>query len=169
MVETATSKPIQVDIFPRRLLQPETAERVLNAIDKVPGVIRILIHGKNLPMKVTCGPGTGTDVDHPDRRIIQVGDQAFELTVIVGRIVVEIEDRTVKERLRKAVEEVLPFPFEFREGFFIKRRPTLVDYAKYGFKSRTDETINLEDERLLGMTDPKAKDKDKICIIKDRE
>lgn len=51
MVKTAsvTGKPIQIKIFPQRLLQPETAERLLNEIDHVNGVIRMLIGGKNLP------------------------------------------------------------------------------------------------------------------------
>ena len=85
----APDKPIQVRIFPSRLLQPETAEKVLNEIDCVSGVIRMLINGKNLPRKVTCGPGTGSDVNHPDRKVIHVGDCALELHIIVGEILVE--------------------------------------------------------------------------------
>ncbi|MDL5501773.1 MAG: methyl-coenzyme M reductase operon protein D, partial [Candidatus Methanoperedens sp.] len=72
MVKTAsvTGKPIQIKIFPQRLLQPETAERLLNEIDHVKGVKRMLIGGKNLPRKVTCGPGTGTNVNHPNMEVI---------------------------------------------------------------------------------------------------
>lgn len=93
MVRTAstTDKPIQIRVFPQRLLQPATAEKVLNEIDQVEGVIRMLINGKNLPRKVTCGPGTGADVNHPDRKLIHVGDCAFELHIIVGEILVEVE------------------------------------------------------------------------------
>lgn len=168
MVKTASlDKPLQVEIFPHRLLQPSTAEKLLNEIDKVEGVTRMLLQGQNLPLKVTCGPGTGEDVNHPDRRVIQVGGQAFELTVMVGRIRVEVEREEAKENIRKACERALPFPFEFREGYFLKRKPTLVDYAKYGFKSRTDERINLEDPRLLGMVDPKVKPEGKVCVLKD--
>jgi methyl-coenzyme M reductase subunit D len=158
-------KPIQVRIFPQRLLQPATAEKVLNEIDRVEGVIRMLINGKNLPRKVTCGPGTGTDVNHPDRKIIHVGDCAFELRIIVGEILVEVEHETAVEDVRKACERALPFSFEFKRGHFIKRKPTLIDYGRYGFRSRTDERINLEDERVLGLTDPNAKVGDNICII----
>ncbi|SNQ61249.1 methyl-coenzyme M reductase operon protein D [Candidatus Methanoperedens nitratireducens] len=64
----ARDKPIQIRIFPSRLLQPATAEKVLNEIDQVKGVIRMLINGKNLPRKVTCGPGTGAEVNHPERK-----------------------------------------------------------------------------------------------------
>ena len=167
MVKTAsvTGKPIQVKVFPKRLLQPETAEKVLNEIDQVKGVIRMLLNGKNLPRKVTCGPGTGADVNHPDRIIINVGNCAFELHIVVGEIVVEVEDECAMEEVRCACERALPFPFEFKRGHFIKRRPTLTDYAKYGFKSRDDETINLEDERVLGLMDPHAKADTNLCVI----
>jgi methyl-coenzyme M reductase subunit D len=169
MVDTISvsgnKKPIQVEIFPQRVLMPDTAERLLNVIDKVPGVIRMVIQGPSLPNRVMCGPGTGSPVNHPDRRIINVSGHAFELNIRLGRLQVEIEDRSVKEKLRQAAAEVLPFPFEYREGFFIRTKATLTDYAKYGFKSRTDESINLDDKRLLGLTDPKAKNKDRICML----
>ncbi len=166
---SVTRKPIQVEIFPQKVLMPDTAEQLLNGIDKVPGVIRILIQGLSLPRQVTWGPGTGTPVNHPDRRIINVSGQAFELNIRVGRIQVEIEDRSVKDKIRKVAEDNLPFPFEFREGFFIRRKATLVDYAKYGFKSKEDESINLDDERLLGLVDPKANPKDRICMLESED
>ena len=171
MVKTAsvTDKPIQVKVFPQRLLLPQTAEKVLNEIDQVKGVIRMLINGKNLPRKVTFGPGTGSDVNHPDRKIIYVGGCAFELHIIVGEIVVEVEDESAVEGLKNACERAFPFPFEFKRGHFIKRKPTLTDYGKYGFKSRTDERINLEDERMLGLIDPHAKAETNLCVVKPGE
>jgi len=167
MVRAASKpgKPIQIKIFPSRLLQPETAEKLLNEVDQVKGVLRMLVGGKNLPRKVTCGPGTGSDVNHPNREVIHVGDVAFELHVIVGEVIVEIEDESSREELRKACERALPFSFEFKQGFFIKTKATLVDYGKYGFKSKTDESINLEDERMLGMIDPHARADGNLCII----
>lgn len=168
MVRTAkvSDKPKQIRIFPRRLLLPETAEKLLNELDSVKGVVRMLISGKNLPRKITCGPGTGMDVNHPDRIIIHVSGCAFELHVIVGEVLVEVDDESAVEELRKACERALPFPFEMKRGYFIKSKPTLTDYGKYGFKSRTDETINLEDERILGLIDPHAKVETNLCIIK---
>ena len=171
MVKTAsvTDKPIQIKVFPQRLLQPQTAEKLLNEIDQVKGVIRMLISGKNLPRKVTCGPGTGTDVNHPNMEIIHVGDCAFELHVMVGEVIVEIEDESAKEELKKACERALPFSFEFKQGHFIKKKATLTDYGKYGFRSRTDERINLEDERVLGLIDPHAKAETNLCVISSGE
>ncbi len=168
MVRTAkvSDKPKQIRIFPRRLLLPETAEKLLNELDSVKGVVRMLISGKNLPRKITCGPGTGKDVNHPDRIIIHVSGCAFELHVIVGEVLVEVDDESVVEEIKKACERALPFPFEMKRGYFIKSKPTLTDYGKYGFKSRTDETINLEDERILGLIDPHAKVETNLCIVK---
>ncbi|HEY9246078.1 MAG TPA: methyl-coenzyme M reductase operon protein D, partial [Candidatus Methanoperedens sp.] len=113
--------PIQIRVCPKRLLQPATAEKILNEIDRVDGVIRMLINGKNLPRKVTSGPGTGTDVNHPDRRIINVGGCAFELHIIVGEIIVEVENEESMENVRTACERALPFSFEFKRGHFIKK------------------------------------------------
>jgi methyl-coenzyme M reductase subunit D len=151
------------------MLHPGTAEKVLNEIDGVKGVIRMLLSGKNLPRKVTCGPGTGADVNHPDRTIIHVGDCAFELHIIVGDILVEVEDEIAMEEVRKACERALPFPFEFKRGHFIKKKATLTDYGRYGFKDRFDETINLEDERVLGLIDPHAKAETNLCVIGNKE
>ncbi len=168
MVRTAivSDKLKQIRIFPQRLLLPETAEKLLNELDSVKGVVRMLISGKNLPRKITCGPGTGKDVNHPDRIIIHVSGCAFELHVIVGEVLVEVDDESVVEEIKKACERALPFPFEMKRGYFIKSKPTLTDYGKYGFKSRTDETINLEDERILGLIDPHAKVETNLCIVK---
>ena len=171
MVRTAnkSDKLKQVKIFPQRLLLPETAEKLLNEIDSVKGVIRMLISGKNLPRKISCGPGTGMDVNHPDRIIIHVSGCAFELHVIVGEVLVEVEDESVVEELKKACERALPFSFEMKRGYFIKTKATLTDYGKYGFKSKHDETINLEDERMLGMVDPHAKLETNLCMVKTGE
>jgi len=171
MVRAASipGKPIQIKVFPCRLLQPQTAEKLLNEIDQVKGVIRMLIGGKNLPRKVTCGPGTGSDVNHPNMEVIHVANVAFELHVMVGEVIVEVEDESSREELRKACERALPFPFEFKQGFFIKTKATLVDYGKYGFKSKTDESINLEDERMLGLIDPHANPDSNLCIISSGE
>ncbi len=167
--KVSMNKPIQVRVFPKRLLQPQTAERVLNEIDQVKGVIRMLINGKNLPRKVTSGPGTGAPVNHPDRKVIHVGDCALELHIIVGEILVEVENEDAVENVKIACERSLPFSFEFKRGHYIKRKPTLTDYGKYGFRSKSDERINLEDERILGLMDPHAKKESSLCIIEPKK
>jgi len=73
------------------------------------------------------------------------------LHIIVGEILVEIEDENSVENVRKACEQALPFSFEFKRGHYIKRKPTLTDYGKYGFKSKENESVNLEDERFWAL------------------
>ncbi|NJD76261.1 MAG: methyl-coenzyme M reductase operon protein D [Candidatus Methanoperedens sp.] len=165
-IASVRDEPIQVRVSPRRLLQPQTAEKILNEIDRVNGVIRMLINGKNLPKKVTCGPGTGADVHHPGMKVINVGGCAFELNIIVGEIIVEVEDESAMGEIRSACERALPFSFELKRGHFIKRKPTLTDYGRYGFKGKDDERINLADERILGLVDPHAKAEQNICVFK---
>jgi methyl-coenzyme M reductase subunit D len=55
---------------------------------------------------------------------------------------------------------MLPFSFEFREGYFFRRKPTVTDYAKLGPKA---------DPSMLGMVDPKAKINQLVFIEKKEE
>ncbi len=61
------------------------------------------------------------------------------------------------EEIRTICEDVLPFPFELKEGLFLRRKATVTDYAKYG----PDETV--EDKNIYGMTDPSMTPTSKIC------
>ncbi|MFQ6118830.1 MAG: methyl-coenzyme M reductase operon protein D [Methanosarcinales archaeon] len=150
------SKSVQVEIFPQRLLFPNTAQKLLNEINDIKGVKRILIQGPHLPSVVSFGPGTGSPIDQKGRQLIKIGESVFELEIEIGRIRLEVENRSVKEEVRKACEKVLPFPFEFREGFFLHSRPTVTDYAKHGPDA---------DKSILGMIDVKSKIKDAMCVV----
>ncbi|MGI5990876.1 MAG: methyl-coenzyme M reductase operon protein D [Methanosarcina sp.] len=155
-----TEDSIQIEIFPSRILSPETAQKLMTEIYKVDGVIRVMVQGNRLPERVTAGPGTGEKVEHPLRKPIQIGDQVIELKICVGRIRVELSNAEAKEKLREVCKNLLPFPFEFREGHFLKKKPTVTDYAKLGPEA---------DSRLLGMVDPKAKIDQLIFIEKQEE
>ena len=154
-----TEDSIQIEIFPSRILSPETAQKLMAEIYKVDGVIRVMVQGNRLPERVSADPGTGEKVEHPLRKPIQIGDQVIELKICVGRIRVELSNAEAKEKIREVCEKLLPFPFEFREGHFLKKKPTVTDYAKLGPEA---------DPRLLGMVDPKAK-ADQIVFIEKRE
>lgn len=143
-----TEDSIQIEIFPSRILSPETAQKLMAEIYKVDGIIRVMVQGNRLPDKVGYGPGTGEKVEHPLRKPIQIGDQVIELKISVGRIRIELSNAEAKEKVREVCEKMLPFPFEFREGHFLRKKPTVTDYAKLGPEA---------DTRLLGMVDPKAK------------
>lgn len=146
MVATSNSDPLQYEIFPRRMLTPARAQELLNRLEKIEGVTRVLIQGPKLPLTVPYGPGRGAPVDHSDREIIRVSDQAIELQVKVGRIRLESE-HDVMEEIRTLCEELFPFPFELKEGIFLRRKATVSDYVKYG----PDELV--EDKSIYGMTD----------------
>jgi len=119
-----------------------------------------MVQGNRLPERVTAGPGTGEKVEHPLRKPIQIGDQVIELKICVGRIRVELSNAEAKEKIRQVCENLLAFPFEFREGHFLKKKPTVTDYAKLGPEA---------DPRLLGMVDPRAKIDQLIFIEKQEE
>jgi methyl-coenzyme M reductase subunit D len=140
--------PIQIEIFPSRILSPETAQKLMTELNKVDGILRVMVQGNRLPDKVGAGPGTGEKVEHPLRKPIQVGDQVIELKISVGRIRVELTNAEAKEKVREVCEKLLPFSFEFREGYFFRKKPTVTDYAKLGPDI---------DPLMLGMVDPKAK------------
>ncbi|MEA1945037.1 MAG: methyl-coenzyme M reductase operon protein D [Euryarchaeota archaeon] len=162
MVTTSNSDPVQYEIFPRRMLNPATAQDLLNRLEQIEGVTRVLVQGPRLPLTIPYGPGRGAPVDHPDREIVRVGDQVMELQVKVGRIRLESEN-DVMEEIRALCEELLPFPFELKEGLFLRRKATVTDYAKYG----PDEDV--EDKSIYGMTDPNMKPSACITCGPDRE
>jgi methyl-coenzyme M reductase subunit D len=152
-----TENSIQIEIFPSRILSPDTAQKLMTELYKVDGIIRVMVQGNRLPEKVSSGPGTGEKVEHPLRKPIQIGDQVIELKISVGRIRVELSNAEDKEKVREVCDKLLPFSFEFREGNFFRRKPTVTDYAKLGPEA---------DPRLLGLVDPKAKTNQLVFIEK---
>ncbi|KXS44248.1 MAG: methyl-coenzyme M reductase, protein D [Methanolobus sp. T82-4] len=158
MVNSSDTNCVQLEIFPSRLLKPETAQKLLNAIADINGVTRLFIHGPRLPDTVPYGPAKGEPVHHPGKTVIEVAGQAMELAVYVGGIRMEVIDVDVKEQVREVCENILPVSFEFREGQFIPTKQTVTDYAKRGPGA---------DPLMLGMTDPKGKLKhNPVCILK---
>jgi methyl-coenzyme M reductase subunit D len=139
----------QIRIVPARFLYPETTEKLLNGICKVGVVRRMTINGPRLPPTVTEGPGRGLANPHPGRKIIHVGGEEFELHVQVGYIILELEHPDAIPVIRQVCDEVFTnFSYNLQEGKFMKSQMTVSDYAKYGV---------MEDESILGMSDPKGK------------
>jgi methyl-coenzyme M reductase subunit D len=155
MVTASDTESIQVEILPQRYLMPATAQKLLNEIYKNGGITRIMIHGPNLPRSVPYGPGRGTPIEENRDLLIEVGGQAFELSVKVGRVRLELESEEFLPGLNAACERALPFSFQIKKGKFFHNRPTVSDYAKYG---------DVEDKRILGLIDPKAK-KNRMAIL----
>lgn len=139
----------QCRIVPARFLNPETVEALLNRILEVGGIRKLILNGPRLPTTVPYGPARGLPNPHQMRRVIRAGDQDVELQVQVGTILIELEDRSFIEPIRKACDEVFTkFTYGFSEGKFMKTQATVSDYAKYGPDA---------DEVMLGTTDPKSR------------
>ena len=158
MVTLSDTESIQVEIVPSRYLMPATAQKLLNEVYGNGGIVRIMIQGPNLPRSVPYGPGRGAPIDENRDLLIEVGGQIIELTVKVGRIRLELESEKYFNGLKAACERALPFSFQIRKGKFFHTRQTITDYAKFG---------NVEDKRLLGLIDPKAR-KERLAILSER-
>jgi methyl-coenzyme M reductase subunit D len=138
----------QCRISTERLLNPETTERLLNALVVIPGIRRMILNGPRLPETVPYGPAKGMDNPHPMRQKIHAGDQELELQVHVGTILLELENREVIPALQAACEPIFTdFTFRIQEGRYMKTEPSLVDYCKYGPNVDRD---------IIGMADPKS-------------
>ena len=159
MVTESDTESIQVEIVPSRYLMPATAQKLLNAIYENGGIVRITIHGPNLPRSVPYGPGRGAPIDENRDLLIEVAGQAFELCVKVGRIRLELESEKYFDGLKAACERALPISFQIRQGKFFHTRQTITDYAKFG---------KVEDTRILGLIDPRAK-KDRMAILSEEK
>jgi len=159
MVTPSDTESIQVEVLPSRYLMPATAQKLLNEIYGNGGIVRIMIHGPNLPRSVPYGPGRGAPIDENRDLLIEVGGQIFELSVKVGRVRLELESEKYFDGLKAACERALPFSFQIRKGKFFHTRQTITDYAKFG---------NVEDKRLLGLIDPRAK-KERLAILSEEK
>lgn len=150
MTENQKKYP-QCKIVPIRMLSPETAEKFLNLIVSVKGIRRMVINGPSLPKTVPYGPARGKPNPNTNRSIIRVGDTEVELRVQVGTIVLELEDKSVIDKIRKVSSEFFEgkFACQIMEGKFMKTEPTLSDYAKYGPNA---------DEMIIGLADPRKKE-----------
>ncbi|WP_048152821.1 methyl-coenzyme M reductase operon protein D [Methanolacinia paynteri] len=150
MTESHKNYP-QCKIVPIRMLSPETAEKFLNLIVRVKGIRRFVINGPSLPKTVPYGPARGKPNANSNRRVIQIGDTETELRVQVGVIILEVEERSVIDEIRKVTSEFFEgkFSCQVLEGKFMKTEPTTSDYAKYGPNA---------DEMILGLVDPRKKE-----------
>jgi methyl-coenzyme M reductase subunit D len=148
MVSPVTGKKrlLQLEIFPARLLTVETAQKLINELNKISGITRMVVFGpgipKDDPKDLLEGKFEGK------KKYLNILGEEVELTVQVGRIWVEVEDISVKEKMREACEKTLPFPFDINEGLYLRTRKTITDYVRKGGNV---------DDISLGMFDPKSK------------
>lgn len=140
----------QLRIVPMRFLNPETVEYLLDLLLKLGGIRRLVLNGPSIPATVPYGPARGTENSNTYRRTILVCGEEYMLGVQVGTIILELEDSSMIPDIKEVCDEVFAdkFPYGITEGIYMRSNMTTTDYAKYGI---------VEDARILGMTDPKSK------------
>jgi methyl-coenzyme M reductase subunit D len=153
---TGKNRLMQIEIFPERLLNIETAQALLNELNKIGGITRMVVYGPRLPKDDPKDLLDGK-FNAREKKYLDIMGEKVELTVQVGRIFVEMENPGIKEKITEACRKTLPFPFEINEGLYIRTQKTLTDYVRKGGKV---------DDISVGMFDPKAKPKSSCCAPK---
>ncbi len=150
--ENGKKRLLQLEIFPSRLLTVETAQKLLNELNKISGITRMVVFGPGLPKDdpkdLLEGKFGG------QKKYLNILGEQVELSVQVGRVWVEVEDISVKDKIREACEKALPFAFDINEGLYLRTKKTITDYVRKGGNV---------DEASLGMFDPKSKRRPSCC------
>jgi methyl-coenzyme M reductase subunit D len=154
MVSPVTGKKrlLQLEIFPARLLTVETAQKLLNELNKISGITRMVVYGPNIPKDDPNDLLKGKF--EAKKKYLNILGEEVELTVQVGRVWVEVEDIGAKEKIREACEKTLPFTFDINEGLYLRTRKTITDYVRKGGNV---------DDISLGMFDPKSRRTPSCC------
>jgi methyl-coenzyme M reductase subunit D len=150
--ETGKKRLLQLEIFPARLLTVETAQKLLNELNKISGITRMVVFGPSLPKNDPQDLLEGKF--EAQKRYLNILGEQVELSVQVGRVWIEVEDISVKDKIREACEKTLPFSFDINEGLYLRTRKTITDYVRKGGDV---------DDISLGMFDPKSRRKPSCC------
>lgn len=141
---------MDIEIFPHRLLSADTTERLLNDLEGIEGIKRIVIQGQRLPPK---------EINENHRTIILKGEE-IDLQVQTGRILMDIEDEEIIDEIRSICEDLLPFGFNLHVGTFIRKHKTVTDNIKYG------KALNQISKEMVGLTDQNAQLSERATILK---
>jgi len=149
---------MDIEIFPHRLLSADTTEGLLNNLEGIEGIKRIVIQGQRLPPK---------DVNQEQRTITLKGEE-IDLQIQTGRILMDIEDEgiideSIIEDITSICEDHLPFGFNIHVGTFIRKQKTVTDNLKYG------KALNKISKDMVGLTDQNAQLSERATIIKKNE
>ncbi|AXV40522.1 methyl-coenzyme M reductase operon protein D [Methanobacterium sp. BAmetb5] len=144
---------MDIEIFPHRLLSADTTEKLLNNLEEIEGVKRMVIQGQRLPQTE----------DNPDQRVITILGEEVDLQVKTGRVLMEIEDEAVIEQVKIICEDHLPFGYNIHVGTFIRKQKTVTDDMKYG------EAADEIPEEMFGLTDQNAQLSERATIIKKKD
>ncbi len=144
---------MDIEIFPHRLLNADTTEKLLNDLEDLKGVKRMVIQGQRLPPEEI----------NPERQSITVKGEKIDLQVKTGRIMMEIEEEEIIEEVKKICDEILPFGYNVHVGTFIRKQKTVTDDIKYG------EAVDDLPDDMVGLTDQNAQLSERTTIIKKKD
>jgi methyl-coenzyme M reductase subunit D len=144
---------MDIEIFPHRLLSADTTEGLLNALDEIEGVKKIVLQGQRLPSEAT----------NPDRKKINIKGEEIDLQVKTGRVLMEIDDEETIDEVKLKCEENLSFGFNIHVGTFIRKHKTVSDQIKYG------EALSDIPDEMVGLTDQNALLNERATILKRKE
>jgi methyl-coenzyme M reductase subunit D len=145
---------MDIEIFPHRLLHADTTEKLLNDLEDLEGVNKMVVHGPRLPP---------VEEGHPDRRTIIVHGEKVELQVKTGRVLLDIDQEETIDEIKEICQKNISFGFNVHVGTFIRKQKTVTDELKYGDK------LSEIPEEMVGMTDQNAKLSERATIIKKDE
>ncbi len=124
----------EVQILTNRLLNADTVERVLNALDVIPGIRQINMTGESIPRNINSGPAKGLPNNHTEHKVIHVGGREVELRYLVGGFYIELEVEDEEEldarleEIKAACNENIEHGYTLQVGRYSKYKPTLHDY-----------------------------------------
>jgi len=144
---------MDIEIFPHRLLSADTTEKLLNNLEELEGVKRMVIQGQRLPQTE----------ENPDRRVITILGEEVDLQVKAGRVLMEIEEEKIIEEVKTICDDTLPFGYNIHVGTFIRKHKTVSDGLKYG------EATDKIPEEMVGLTDQNAQLSERATIIKKKD
>ena len=144
---------MDIEIFPHRLLSADTTEKLLNNLEDLDGVKRMVIQGQRLPPEEI----------NPDRQSITVKGEEIDLQVKTGRVMMEIEEEEIIEEVKTICDDILPFGYNVHVGTFIRKQKTVTDDIKYG------EEVNDIPDEMVGLTDQNAQLSERATIIKKKD
>jgi methyl-coenzyme M reductase subunit D len=144
---------MDIEIFPHRLLSADTTEKLLNNLEELEGVKRMVIQGQRLPQTE----------ENPDRRVITILGEEVDLQVKTGRVLMEIEEEEIIEEVKTICDATLPFGYNIHVGTFIRKQKTVTDDMKYG------ESVSDIPDEMFGLTDQNAQLSERATIIKKKD
>jgi len=124
----------EVQVFTNRLLNAETTENVLNALNDIENIRQINMTGESVSKVIGNGPAKGMPNNHEARKTIKVKGKDVELKYQVGAFYIEldVEDEDamnlVISKIKENCDKIITHGYSLNVGRYTKYRKTLTDY-----------------------------------------